>query len=167
MGTGLAAVTSLLSALAYGYFRDWPNDSFDPTDLRNWVVLGVFLVVTLMANTLAGVVRARAAEADLTAERQAALRRVATAVAQGCRPATCLTVTTELANALRAEHAALFRYEPDGRAVLVAVHDESGASRCRSANTSGSTVTTSRRECCARVGSLPSSSTARNGAWRW
>ena len=31
-GTGLAAVTSLLSALAYGYFRDWPNDSFDPTD---------------------------------------------------------------------------------------------------------------------------------------
>ena len=58
-GTGLAAVTSLVSALAYGYFRDWPNDSFDPTDLRNWVVMGVFLVVTLMANTLAGVARAQ------------------------------------------------------------------------------------------------------------
>jgi signal transduction histidine kinase len=126
-GTGLAAVTSLVSALAYGYFRDWPNNSFDPSDLRNWVVLGVFLVVTLMANTLAGVVRARAAEADLTAERQAALRRVATAVAQGVPPADVFsTVTTELANALRAEHAALFRYEPDGTAVLVAVHDESG-----------------------------------------
>ncbi|MDT5182039.1 MAG: hypothetical protein QOI29_197 [Mycobacterium sp.] len=126
-GTGLAAVTSLLSALAYGYFRDWPNDSFDPTDLRNWVVLGVFLVVTLMANALAGVVRARAAEADLTAERQAALRRVATAVAQGVSPGDVFsTVTTELANALRAEHAALFRFEPDGSAVLVAVHDESG-----------------------------------------
>ncbi len=51
-GTGLAAVTSLVSALAWGYFRDWPNDSFDPTSLRNWVVIGVFLVVTLMANTL-------------------------------------------------------------------------------------------------------------------
>jgi signal transduction histidine kinase len=126
-GTGLAAVTSLLSALAYGYFRDWPNDSFDPTDLRNWVVIAVFLVVTLMANTLAGVVRARAAEADLTAGRQAALRRVATAVAQGVPPGDVFsTVTTELANALRAEHAALFRYEPDGSAVLVAVHDESG-----------------------------------------
>ena len=118
-GTGLAAVTSVVSALAWGYFRDWPNDSFDPTDLRNWVVIGVFLLVTLTANTLAGVARARAAEADtrrreadLTAERQAALRRVATVVAQGVPPADVFsTVTTELAYALRAQHAALFRYE--------------------------------------------------------
>src|ERR1700704_4420859 len=57
-GTGLAAVTSVVSALAWGYFRDWPNDSFEPTSLRNWVVIGVFLVVTLMANSLAGVARA-------------------------------------------------------------------------------------------------------------
>ena len=85
-GTGLAAVTSVVSALAFGYFRTWPDDSFDPTDLRNWVVIGVFLVVTLMANTLAGVARARAAEADRSAERQAALRRVATVVAQGVPP---------------------------------------------------------------------------------
>jgi signal transduction histidine kinase len=35
-------------------------------------------------------------------------------------------VTTELAHALHAERAALFRYEPDGTAVLVAAHDESG-----------------------------------------
>ncbi len=54
-GTGLAAVTSVVSALGFGYFRDWPNDTFDPTDLRIWVVIGVFLLVTLMANTLAGV----------------------------------------------------------------------------------------------------------------
>ena len=64
-GTGLAAVTSVVSALGFGYFRDWPNDAFDPTDLRNWVVIGVFLVITLMANTLAGVARARAADAEL------------------------------------------------------------------------------------------------------
>src|SRR4029077_21190007 len=63
-GTGLAAVTSVVSALGFGYFRDWPNDAFDATDLRVWVVIGVFLLVTLMANTLAGVARARAAEAD-------------------------------------------------------------------------------------------------------
>ena len=134
-GTGLAAVTSVVSAVAWVYFRDWPNDAFDPTDLRNWVVIGVFLLVTLMANSLAAVARARAAEADtrrreadLTAERQAALRRVATAVAQGVPPADVFsTVTTELAYALRAQHAALFRYETDGSAVLVAAHDESGA----------------------------------------
>ena len=53
-GTGLAAVTSVVSAVASGYFRDWPDDSFDPTTLRNWVVIGVFLVVTLMANSWPG-----------------------------------------------------------------------------------------------------------------
>jgi signal transduction histidine kinase len=133
-GTGLAAVTSVVSALAWGYFRDWPNDTLDVTDLRNCVVIGVFLAVTLMANTLAGVARARAAEADarrceadLAAERQASLRRVATAVAEGVPPGDVFsTVTTELAHVLRAEHAVLFRYELDGTAVLVAMHDESG-----------------------------------------
>lgn len=133
-GTGLAAVTSVVSAFGFAYFRDWPDDTFDPTDLRNWVVIGVFLLVTLMANSLAGEARARAAEADArrreadrTAERQAALRRVATAVAQGVPPSDVFaTVTTELANALRTQRAALFRYEPVGTAVLVAVHDESG-----------------------------------------
>ncbi|WP_210083259.1 DUF4118 domain-containing protein [Mycobacterium sp. OAE908] len=120
-GTGLAAVTSVVSAFGFGYFRDWPDDSFDPTDLRNWVVIGVFLVITLMANTLAGVARARAAEAERIAERQAALRRVATAVAQGLPAGDVFaTVTTELAHALHAEHAALFRHEADGTVVLVA-----------------------------------------------
>ncbi len=126
-GTGLAAVTSVVSALCFGYFRDWPNDSFDPTDLRNWVVIGVFLAITLMANSLAGVARARAAEAERTADRQAALRRVATAVAEGVPPSQVFsTVTTELAHALGAHRAALFRYDADRSAVLVAVHDESG-----------------------------------------
>jgi signal transduction histidine kinase len=126
-GTRLAAVTSLVSAVAWGYFRDWPDDSFNPTSLRNWVVIGVFLVATLMANNLAGVARARAAEADRTAERQAALRRVATAVAQGEPPLDVFsTVTKELARALRVRHAALFRYEPDGSVVLVAVCDQYG-----------------------------------------
>jgi signal transduction histidine kinase len=120
-GTGLAAVTSVVSAFGFGYFRDWPNDNFDPTDLRNWVVIGVFLVITLMANTLAGEARARAAEAERTAERQVALRRVATAVAQGLPPSDVFsTVTMELAHALHAEHAALFRHEADGTVVLVA-----------------------------------------------
>src|SRR6476660_8388838 len=79
-GTGLAAVTSVVSAFGFAYFRNWPDDSFDPTDLRNWVVIGVCLLATLMANTLAGVTRAAAAGAEHTPERPAALRRVATAV---------------------------------------------------------------------------------------
>ncbi|MFG1933306.1 DUF4118 domain-containing protein [Mycobacterium sp. NPDC048908] len=126
-GTGLAAVTSVVSAFGFGYFRDWPDDTFDAADLRNWVVIGVFLVITLTANSLAGVARARAAESERTAERQAALRRVATAVAEGLPPGEVFaTVTKELAYALRAQKAALFRYELDGSAVLVAAHDDSG-----------------------------------------
>src|SRR5262249_58167239 len=45
-GTGLAAVTSVVSAFGFGYFRAWPDDVFDPTDLRNWVVIGVLLLIT-------------------------------------------------------------------------------------------------------------------------
>ena len=132
-GTALAAVTSVVSAFGFAYFRNWPDDAFEPTDLRNWVVIGVFVVATLMANMLAGVARARAAEAERTAERQAALRRVATAVAEGVSPCDVFsTVTTELAHALRAEHAALFRYEADGSAVMVAAHDSPGAGQLSS-----------------------------------
>jgi signal transduction histidine kinase len=133
-GSGLAAVTSAVSAFAFAYFRTWPQDSFDVTDLRNWVVIGVFLVVALMANALAGVARDRAAEADArrfeadrTAERQAALRRVATAVAEGAPPDEVFsTVTAELARGLRVQQAVLFRYEPDCAEVLIAAHDECG-----------------------------------------
>jgi signal transduction histidine kinase len=133
-GTGLAAVTSVVSALGFGYFRDWPNDAFDPTDLRNWVVMGVFLLVTLIANTLAGVARTRAAEAearrceaDAAARQQAALRRVATAVAQGTRPSDVFSaLTTELIQIFSTPNAHLLRYESDGTAVLLAACDEPG-----------------------------------------
>jgi PAS domain S-box-containing protein len=74
-GLGLAAVTSLVSALAFDYFRYWPSQKFDVTSAHNWVVIGVFLVVSLSANTLAGLARSRAdeaaehrREADLVAE---------------------------------------------------------------------------------------------------
>lgn len=133
-GTGLAAVTSLVSALCFAYFRDWPNDGFNPADLRNWVVMGVFLLGTLMANTLAGVARARAAEADAqrreadaAARQQAALRRVATAVAQGTDPSDVFSaVTTELKQVFATPHAHLLRYESDGTAVVLAATDEPG-----------------------------------------
>jgi K+-sensing histidine kinase KdpD len=133
-GSGLATVTAVISAFAFGYFRNWPQDSFDPRVLRNWVVIGVFLVVTLLANALAGLARSRAAEAvarrndaDAAARHQAALRRVATAVASGMAPSDVFSmVTTELAQILSTQNAALLRYEPDGSAVLLAACDEPG-----------------------------------------
>ena len=131
-GFGLAAITALASAVAYDYCRSWPD--FGPTQLQNWVVIGVFFVVALLSNSLAGLARASAIEAerrrdeaDLAARQQTALRRVATLVARNVAPSEVFSaVVAELANCLDVQNAALFRYEPDGTALLLAAADEPG-----------------------------------------
>jgi signal transduction histidine kinase len=144
-GFGLAATTSVASALAFDYFHMRPG-SIVPTDAQDVVVITMFLVVALAANTLAGLARARAAEADqrrleadqrrreadVAAERahaladlQAALRRVATLVARGVTPAEVYAaVATELARCLGVYYSALWRYEPDGAATLLVARDD-------------------------------------------
>jgi signal transduction histidine kinase len=131
-GLGLATTTSVVSAIALAYFRDWPARHFVPLDLENGVVIVVFLVVALLTNFVAGLARARAVEADqrrreasALAEQQAALRRVATLVARGVPPHEVFSaVANELATVLGVGNSAVFRYEPDGTAVLLAAHDE-------------------------------------------
>ena len=81
---------------------------------------------------LAGRARVRAAEARLAADqvselaqRQAALRRVATLVARGVSPSEVFTaVADEVANALRVENCMLVRYLGDDSCELVAAHDK-------------------------------------------
>jgi signal transduction histidine kinase len=59
------------------------------------------------------------------AERQAALRRVATLVARGVSPSAVFTaVADEVANALQVENCVLVRYLGDGSCELVAAHDK-------------------------------------------
>jgi signal transduction histidine kinase len=59
------------------------------------------------------------------AQRQAALRRVATLVARGVSPSAVFTaVADEVANALRVENCVLVRYLADGSCELVAAHDK-------------------------------------------
>ena len=62
-GFGLAVVTSVASALAFDYFRNWPPN-LAPTGAQNWIAVGVFLAVALLTNTLASLARSRAVEAD-------------------------------------------------------------------------------------------------------
>jgi K+-sensing histidine kinase KdpD len=83
-GFGLAAITALASAVAFDICRRWP-DGFVLGQLQSWVVVGVFFVVAVLGNSLAGLARASAIEADrrrheadLAARQQTALRRVAT-----------------------------------------------------------------------------------------
>ena len=132
-GFGLASITALVSAVAFDICRSWP-DSFGLTQLQNWVVIVVFFVVALLANSLAGLARAsaieaerRRREADLAARQQTALRRVATLVARGVPPSEMFSaVVAELADCLDVKNASLFRYEPDGTATLLAAADEPG-----------------------------------------
>jgi K+-sensing histidine kinase KdpD len=56
-------MTSVVSALAFDYLRMRPG-SIVPTEAQDAVAIVVFLVVALSVNTLAGLARTRAAEAD-------------------------------------------------------------------------------------------------------
>jgi signal transduction histidine kinase len=139
-GFGVSATTSVASAVAFDYCRNGPAQ-FTLTRLENWTVMGVFLLVSLIANTLAYLARARAVEADQRrreaeksrdelrklADMQASLRQVATLVARGANPSEVFsTVADELARCLGVRHSSLLRYEPDGGSVLLATHDDRG-----------------------------------------
>jgi PAS domain S-box-containing protein len=52
-GFWLSAGMSIASGIAFAYFHDWPQSYFDPLSPQNWLLLGVFLVIALLANALA------------------------------------------------------------------------------------------------------------------
>jgi PAS domain S-box-containing protein len=56
-GFGLSATMSIASAIAFAYFRNWPTVYFAPIKPENLMVVGVFLVLALVANALAGLAR--------------------------------------------------------------------------------------------------------------
>jgi K+-sensing histidine kinase KdpD len=138
-GGGLAAATAVVSAIAYDYLRSWPDVGGALTQIQDWVVIFVFVVVALVAHVLARIARTRAAdpgerrqeaeasrqELSVLAEQQAALRRVATLVARGV-PASEIfpAVAHELARCLGVANASLWHYESDGTATLVATRDD-------------------------------------------
>jgi PAS domain S-box-containing protein len=56
-GFGLSTTMSIASAIAFAYFRNWPTAQFAPFEPENLMVVGVFLVLALVANALAGLAR--------------------------------------------------------------------------------------------------------------
>jgi uncharacterized membrane protein len=141
-GFRLGAMTSLASAVVYVYFHHLvTRGSFLPAEARDAVAVLVFLVVALFANTLAGLARSRAVEANqrrreaeasrdqlsVLAEQQAALRRVATLITRGVTPTDVFSrVAMELDRFLGVSTSALLRYQADGACLLLAAHDEAG-----------------------------------------
>lgn len=136
---GLAVAIAVLSAIAYHYLHTWPDVTWALKELEDWAVIFVFVVVALVAHALARTARRRTADAEerrkeaeasraqlgMLAEQQAALRRVATLVANGVPASEVFpAVTHELARSLGVANAALWRYESDGAATLVAARDD-------------------------------------------
>lgn len=62
-GLALAVATALASALAYGFFHIPPTGRFTIADGENWVALSVFLIVAVVASSLAQRARSQAADA--------------------------------------------------------------------------------------------------------
>jgi signal transduction histidine kinase len=89
------------------------------------------LVATAIANAATRAeLQASRDESQMLADQQAALRRVATLVARGVSPAEVFSaVAKELARVLAVQNAAIWRYESDGAATLLAASDEPGAKK--------------------------------------
>ncbi len=63
-GLGLGVLTALLGATAFNFFHLPPTGQIAIADTGNWVALAAFLVVALVAGTIAELARARALEAE-------------------------------------------------------------------------------------------------------
>ena len=114
-GTVLAVVASLASTAVFSFFFLPPTGSFNLEDTDEWIGLATFLIVAVVVSELAGRSRRETRESVRLGEEQAALRRVATLVAQRVSPATLFeAVTREVGLRCDADLARMERYEADG-----------------------------------------------------
>ena len=63
-GLTLGLFTALLSAAAFNWFHIPPTGKFTIVDSRNWVALAAFMIVAVVASTIAELARSRAEEAE-------------------------------------------------------------------------------------------------------
>jgi GAF domain-containing protein len=92
-----------------------PAGSFDLNSTDQWIGLATFLIVAVVVSELAARSRRETRESIRLGEEQAALRRVATLVAQRVSPATLFeAVTREVGLRCDADLARMERYEADG-----------------------------------------------------
>jgi signal transduction histidine kinase len=114
-GTGLAAVTSILSLLFFAYLFTARIGSTRVAESRDLIAMGVFLVTAVVVGQQTARLRRVALESARLSEEQSALRRVATLVAEAVPPSTVFeAVTREVGLLSRADLARMERYEEDG-----------------------------------------------------
>jgi signal transduction histidine kinase len=126
-GFWVAAVVALASFLTFEFFFIPPLHSLRIADPDTAVSLVITLVAAYVVGELARRAQARQREAQLLADEQEALRRVATLVAQsGPTSEVFEAVTREVGLRCDADLARMERFEPDGTVTAVAAWSRGG-----------------------------------------
>src|ERR1700754_619146 len=120
-GTGPGAVTAVASSVVFALVFVAPRFTFSFTEPEYAVALAVYLVTAVVVGHLAARSQREAREAARLSGEQAALRRVATLVAESAPPSAVFqAVTREVGLLCAADLARMERYEPDGSVTGVA-----------------------------------------------
>jgi len=114
---------AIVAALAIDSFYIAPYRSFDSQNWVNYPVTAMYIAIGVFVGAILDVTRLRAAASETArselAEEQAALRRVATLIAEGAPPVEVFAaVARETRNLVGADRARIIRLEPDGTASL-------------------------------------------------
>lgn len=115
---------ALAAAVAIDSFYIAPYRTFDSRDWVNYLVTAMYIAIGVLVGGILEMTRHQAASSETArselAEEQAALRRVATLIAQGAPPEEVFAaVATEMGNLVGADVTRIIHREPDGTATLV------------------------------------------------
>ena len=124
LGPQFGVPLALVAAYAIDSFYIAPYRSFDSQDWVNYPVTAMYIAIGVLVGAILEVTRHRAASSEAArsklAEEQAALRRVATLIAQGGPPEEVFAaVARERRELVGADRARILRLQPDGTATLV------------------------------------------------
>ena len=126
-GLRAAVATSLVSMAVFDFLFLGDRHSFVAGSAEEWGILTAFLVAGLVVSALASRSQHEARRSARLAGEQAALRRVATLVAQAVPSGELFeAVTREAGEQCGADLARMERYEDDGTVTAVAVWSRSG-----------------------------------------
>jgi signal transduction histidine kinase len=130
-GVAYGVPVAMAAVLAYDWFQVPPTHQLEIPDTANLEELLVFFALSVLVGETAAYASQRAhvsEEArDKLLDEQAALRRVATLVAQEAPPPEVFTaVTEEVVRLLDVDDAAMFRYDDDGEATYVTASGRAG-----------------------------------------
>lgn len=129
-GVAPALLAAILSFVAWDYFFLPPFYTLQVADPKDWIKLGVFLVVAALVGLQTGRMRQREAIAQAGERRMAALSRLGSRlVSENSVEQAAAATSEELVEALPIRAAILWLAEPDGRAVPAFVPPEADADR--------------------------------------